>query len=423
MTDPPPFPFGGAPPKGPDPESVAQAVATIAARDRLFNLDSFLAEAQQAFWLVGQAYARCKPELIAGVLSPPLVDRHRGAIEAACREQRVTAPADDDAESGRLVSIASDASHDTIVVHFSSHWRATEGKRGKDERHIENWCFQRPAAAETARAGAGERCGNCGALLSESVGGTCRYCGTPIGTGDGWRVIRVDEVPAPEAASAIETMQSIMGAMATAAAAANAAKATSAGGAAQQETRAATARSRRGRGCGGPVLLVVLVLAGLGVGAVGSTGSLHRAVAKVFPSIRHPRLRGPLDVSGTINTQRVVATQVVPKFQSGGTCLQAAQRSSWDFLAKLADGSTFHLEFGLPPGTGAPGTYKRPDLSLSATASNSSRYRSWSVTTASTALLTVQPGGGGDLQFANLALAEAGATPLSGHLTWSCALA
>jgi hypothetical protein len=408
----------------PDPESVAQAVATISARDHLFNLDSFLAEAQQAFWLVGQAYARCKPELSAGVLSPPLMERHRGAIEAACREQRVVAPADDDAESGQLVSIASDASHDTIVVHFSSRWRPTGGKRGKEEGHVENWCFQRPATAETAQAGAGERCGNCGALLSDSVGGTCRFCGTPIGTGDGWRVIRVDEVAAPGAASAIETMQSIMGAMATAAAASNAARAA---GGAQTATGTVnqgvtTARRRRGCGCLGPVFLVLLVLAGLGVDAVGSSGSLHRAVAKVFPSIRHPRLQGPLNVSGTINTQSVAATQVVPKFQSGGTCLQAAQRSSWEFAAKLADGSTFHLEFGLPPGTGAPGTYKRPDLSLSATASNASRYRSWSATTASTAVLTVQPSGGGDLQFANLPLSEPGATPLSGHLTWSCAL-
>jgi hypothetical protein len=169
--------------------------------------------------------------------------------------------------------------------------------------------------------------------------------------------------------------------------------------------------------------LVLLVLAGLGADAVGSTGSLHRAVAKVFPSIRHARLQGPLNVSGTINTQSVVATQVAPKFQSGGTCQQAAQRSSWEFQAKLADGSTFHLEFALPPGTGAPGTYKRPDLSLSATASNSSRYRSWSATTASTAVLMVQPSGGGDLQFANLPLNEPGSTPLSGHLTWTCALA
>jgi hypothetical protein len=60
---------------------------------------------------------------------------------------------------------------------------------------------------------------------------------------------------------------------------------------------------------------------------------------------------------------------------------------------------------------------------LSATASNASRYRSWSATTASTAVLTVQPSGGGDLQFANLALSEPASTPLSGHLTWTCALA
>ncbi len=64
------FPFGGLGPQAPDPDVVHQAVATIAARDPAFNLDTFLAEAQQAFWLLGQAHARCKPELCAAVLSP-----------------------------------------------------------------------------------------------------------------------------------------------------------------------------------------------------------------------------------------------------------------------------------------------------------------------------------------------------------------
>jgi hypothetical protein len=418
-----PFPFGGFAPQAPDPESVAQAVATIAARDPRFNLDSFLAEAQQAFWLVGQAHAQCKPELWAGGRGAGRAGRERAAIEEACREGHITAPDDEDAESGQLVSIASDASHDTIVVHFTSRWRPVgggrSGGRGKEEPHIENWCFQRPATAQTAQAaGAGDHCRNCGALLTESVGGTCRYCGTPIGAGDGWRVIRVDEVQAPEAASAVAAMRSIVAAMAVASQEQRAAGVSTA-----TAPAAAAPRRRRGRGCLGPVLLVILVAIGLGADAVGSSGSLHRAVAKVFPSIRHPRLQGPLDVSGTILAQHVVATQVPPKFQSGGTCIQAAARTAWDFKAKLADGSAFHLQIGLPPGTGAPGVYKRPELSLTATAQNASRYESWTATAASTIVLTVQPGGGGDLQFSNMARNEPGSTGLSGHLTWACDLA
>ncbi|MDQ1392342.1 MAG: Tim44-like domain [Acidimicrobiaceae bacterium] len=419
MTD-RPFQFGGVD-QGPDPATVQQAVATIAARDPLFNLDTFLAEAQQAFWLVGQAHARCKPELCAGVLALALAERERATIEKDCRDGEGSSPEDGDAETGRLVSIASDASHDTIVVHFNSTWRPVGGK-GKADRRVQNWCFQRPADAKTTEAAAaGERCRNCGALLSESAGGTCRYCGTPIAAGAGWRIIRVDEVAAQDAASAVAAMQSIVSAMVAA-------------GRLQQTTTTAptttpspSSPSRTGWGFARVMRLIrvlfflAIALAGLGFYAVESNGSVHRAAAKVFPSIRHPRLQGPLDLSGTFSAQHLVATQVPPKLQSGGSCDQAAQRTAWDFKTKLPDGSTFHLEMGLPPGTGAPGVYKRPQLSLTANAANASRSESWTAASASTAVLTVSASGG-DLQFANLPMDEPGTPPLSGHLTWSCAL-
>ncbi|MDQ1364721.1 MAG: Tim44-like domain [Acidimicrobiaceae bacterium] len=418
MTD-RPFQFGGID-QSPDPATVQQAVTTIAARDPLFNLDTFLAEAQQAFWLVGQAHARCQPELCAGVLALALAERERATIEKDCRDGEGSSPEDGDAETGRLVSIASDASHDTIVVHFNSTWRPVGG-RGKADRRVQNWCFQRPASAQTTEAAAaGEHCRNCGALLSESAGGTCRYCGTPIAAGAGWRIIRVDEVPAQDAASAVATMQSIVSAMAAA-------------GRLQQATTTApttAASTPSGTGWGfarvmriiRALFIVAVILAGLGLYTVYSTGSVHHAAAKVFPAIRHPRLRGPLDLSGTFTLQHLVATQVPPTLQSGGTCDQAAQRTAWDFKTKLPDGSTFHIQMALPPGTGAPGVYKRPQLSLEANAANKSRSESWSDTSGSTAVLTVQAGGGGDLQFANLPVSETGAPALSGHLTWTCAL-
>ena len=413
MTD-RPFPFGGLAPEAPDPDKVRESVATIVARDPQFNLDTFLAEAQQAFWLVGQAHARCKPELSAGVLAPALAERERAAIEQDCRDGKGTAPGDDDAGSGQLVSIVSDASHDTIVVHFVSLWRPVGSGRGKGDRRIQNWCYQRPSSARTESAGRGERCRNCGALLSESVGGTCRFCGTPIGTGDGWRIIRIDDVKGQEAATAIAAMRSIMATMAEA-------RQQQQGTATPAATRVAP--PRRARGCVGPVFFLLLVLAGVGFSAVESPGSVPRAVAAVIPSIRHPRLQGPLDLTGTITEQQVVATQVPPRLQpSGGTCAKAALRTAWDFKAKLPDGSTFHLEMGLPPARGGPGVYKRPTLTISATAQNASHYESWSTTEASTATLTVQADGGGDVQFSGLVLDTPGAAALSGHLTWSCAL-
>ncbi len=312
--------------------------------------------------------------------------------------------------------MASDASHDTIVVHFNSLWRPVGGSRGKGDRRVQNWCFQRPASAQTERsAGAGERCHNCGALLSESVGGTCRYCGTPIGTGDGWRIIRIDGVEAQEAASAVAAMQSIVATMAAAR---------------QQQTATPqqvvpAVSGKRARGCIlRPILFAIVVIAGFGFYAVESTGSVHHAVATVFPSIRHPRLQGPIDLSGAIAAQHAVATQVPPKLPpSGGTCAKAAQRTAWDFKTKLSDGSTLHLELALPPGTGAPGVYQRPVLTASANAQNASRYESWTATSDSKVVLTVQASGGGDFQFTNLRSNDSGIGPLSGHLVWTCDLA
>ena len=66
-----------------------------------------------------------------------------------------------------------------------------------------------PTGAQTIPTSAGARCANCGAALL-STGGTCRYCGAPVGKGDGWRVIRIDDVSAKSTAEAAQAMRSIV---------------------------------------------------------------------------------------------------------------------------------------------------------------------------------------------------------------------
>ena len=387
------------------------ALATITARDPAFNLDAFLAEAQQAFWLVGKAHAECKPELVQTVLAPALAAREKAAIEESCRDHTVAAPKDEDAKSGQLVSINADGNGDTAVIHFVSTWEPVSGN-AKAERRVQNWCFQRSAAARTVQLEEGQHCTNCGALLSASAG-TCRYCGTAIGTGIGWQVIRIDEVGAQEAADAVAAMRSIVTEVI----------------AARQASRpepvvaqSAPPRGRRRGGCGPVLLLAVVVVVGVGVGASGGNSTLHRDVAKVLPFLRHPVLSGPLALTGQIKVSGITASQVPPRFQFQGTCAKQVIRTAWDFTAKLPDGSHFALQVGLPPGEGGAGTYQRPKVTISADAQNASTLSSWTAGPFSTAVLSVHSDGGGDLQFKGLAPGATGGSPLAGHLRWSCSL-
>lgn len=409
-------PLGIAMPMGAaSPESLRATVASISARDPAFNLDAFLAEAQQAFWLVGQAHAQCKPELCQSVLSPSLAERETASIQQACQEGTIRAPRDEDASSGQLVAIESDPNRDTATVHFASVWKPVRPRRGdKEERRVENWCFQRLASVRTELGAEGDRCHNCGGSLTSSAG-RCRYCGTPISADGGWRVIRVDEVGQQEAAQAVSAMREIVASVVAARQAVT-----------EAPPRAEPVPARRRStfsSCFSMLAFATVVAVAVVLAAVGGGGSLHRAVAKVLPPIRYPVLKGQADLSGRVVARQVTLTQVVPHFHTGGTCAKEAQRTAWDFKGKLPDGSTFQLEIGLPPAAGGPGTYHRPPLTITADAQNKSSFVSWTAAAASTATLVERADGSGDVQFANLAAGHsAGGGPLTGHLVWTCSL-
>ena len=85
-------PEAGTPVPAAGQVAVTAAITSIAQPDPAFNLDALLAEAQQAFWLVGQAHAKCQPELCVGVLSGDLANRERATIEEACRKEALPWP-------------------------------------------------------------------------------------------------------------------------------------------------------------------------------------------------------------------------------------------------------------------------------------------------------------------------------------------
>jgi len=407
-------PFAVVPPAAPDPGQVHGTVAAITARDPDFNLDAFLAEAQQAFWLVGRANAECKPDLCRSVLSTPLADREQTIIEAACQRGAPLAPDNQDASNGRLVSIETDAANDTAIVHFTSSWRAASGKRDKTDQRVQNWCFQRPAGSRTVRTSSGQRCQNCGAALSTSAG-TCRYCGTTIGAGSGWRVIRVDNVGAEEKAQAAAAMRSFVAELALARQAASPARVP------QAYPRPRVRRRRPHPFRRFVLLLVFAAVVATAYEGVAANGSVHRDVAKFLPFFRHPILSGSLSLDGQITAHDLSATQVPPLVQYQGSCAKQAIRTTWNFTATLPDGSSFDLQTALPPDQGGPATYNDPQVSASAT--NSSISDSWDSSSTSSSVLTIRPDGAGDFTFSALPSNNTGGAPLSGHLTWTCAMA
>ncbi len=404
-------PIAGQPAPAPELDQVRQTVATIAAHDPGFNLDAFLAEAQQAFWLVGRAHAECQPDLCRSVLSAALAAREHATIDAACRDSKAMAPNDGDASSGQLVSIDTDATSDTATVHFTSTWQAVSGGRDKPDHRVQNWCFQRPVGSRTVKTDEGQDCQNCGAALSASAG-TCRYCGAVIGTGSGWHVIRIDDVSAHEAEQANAAMRTIVAELAAA---------REAGSQRSTSTRLG-GRKRRSHPFRGPVAVVILVAALFAfIEGVTENGSLHRDVAKVLPFFRHPILSGPLNLAGQVAANGITATQAPALFQFHGSCAKQAIRTTWTFKAKLPDGSNFDLQIALPPGQGGAATYRHPHLS--ATADNSTVTDTWELSSTSAAVLTIRADGGGSLAFSRLAPGDTGGTPLTGHLSWTCALA
>ncbi len=421
-TPPPPISQPPPPPPPPDLYSVDAAIAAIKLRDAAFDLDLFLAEAQQAFWLVGRAHAECKPELCRAVLSADLAAREQTEITEACQHGKIIAPAPDDASSGRLMSLSSDAFDDTAVVHFTSTWRpvATPGPTGQRQPHDghddpdvdrrdQHWCFQRLSGSLTMHAAQGERCHNCGASLDASTG-SCRFCGAAMSAGSGWRVIRIDDIDPQQlggvegAATAVQSMIAEL----------------SSHRQFNQPVPATLGRRLHvGRWIGRLVTLFVALAIVVFIGA-GLNNSLHSAVVKVFPSLRHPEFGGPLDLQGELQASQLHAVLDGAPFVFRGTCDKQVSKTAWVFRTKLVDGSSFTMTISLPPGSGGQGVHSPPELQLTAEADNGARSQLWALVGESpNASLTVDSSGD-YLQFSDM-ISSSGGT-LSGHLAWSCAL-
>jgi hypothetical protein len=187
------------------------APLAITDHDPSFSLDAFVPFAEAVFLRVNRARAAGQLDEVRRLLGDGLWQQFRVEGPAPARASLTI----DDAQ---VMAAGQDGTWDTVLVRFTGR---QPGRRGG--ALLEDWTFQRPvgaamqpaAAAEagpqtagepappaegaTAPAAGGEECPVCGAPLSLTGEGACRYCGAAARGGlGGWRLVRTVPVQAPE---------------------------------------------------------------------------------------------------------------------------------------------------------------------------------------------------------------------------------
>jgi hypothetical protein len=161
----------------------------IAQHDPGFSLDAFVSFAEALFLRINRARAAGRLADVSRALDEGVAAEFQAEGRRADRARARIGRAD-------VVSAGRDAERDTVVVRFSA--SAARGLRRRVS-FLEDWTFQRPAVDD--QVAAGSQCPVCGAPLTLTAEGACRYCGTPLSAGmGGWRLVRVanlQSVPAP----------------------------------------------------------------------------------------------------------------------------------------------------------------------------------------------------------------------------------
>jgi hypothetical protein len=185
-----------------DPFSFSTGAA-ITDHDPTFSLDAFIPFAEAVFMRVNQARASGALDQVRHVLGDGLWQEFQA-------EGRRPERAGLTATGSEATRTGQDGSWDTVVIRFTAR---TAGRRGRPL--LEDWIFQRPVAkpAPEREAAAGAltpgaeaaECPVCGAPLSLTDEGTCRYCGVSARGGlGGWRLVRTAAAQRAPAAQPIQ---------------------------------------------------------------------------------------------------------------------------------------------------------------------------------------------------------------------------
>lgn len=184
--------------------SVAQGIAVLRATDPAFSIDAFRVRVRTAFVALQDAW--CKQDLDAGraFLSPGAYFTWRAQLETLAMEGRRNVMQHLSVQHIEPVLIVHGRVFDDITVRISA--AAADFEVDKDNRVVfgdtvvrpftEDWTFQRSVGAATSqKPGTLENtCPNCGAPVSLTQIGECRYCKAAVTSGKfDWVVSRITQ--------------------------------------------------------------------------------------------------------------------------------------------------------------------------------------------------------------------------------------
>jgi hypothetical protein len=356
------------------------APLAITDHDPSFSLDAFVPFAEAVFLRVSRARAAGKLDEVRRLLADGVWQQFEAEGAAPDRAGlRV--------EGAQVKAAGQDGTWDTVLVRFTAR---RSGVRRRTE--LEDWTFQRPVNGEEASAGsdgpaAADECPMCGAPLSLTEQGTCRYCGAAARGGlGGWRLVRTGVVQEAQGLPSGATGPRI--------------------------------------GC----IVTVVTLAALFIPtifALGLTGAIaeivQRSVGKV-PDVagglpgQQGRLSGHGSFSGAV-TGDTDGTVVFYGGGSGSCASRAKQLSGFGFTdVESSDGGRKVLatRVSLPPGAEGPGTYDLSTVAVQVSANYAfspdrpgadvkPEAQVWQVRPGQTrAVLVVRPDGSGSLTVSGL---------------------
>jgi predicted lipid-binding transport protein (Tim44 family) len=183
----------------------AQGLRAIKAHDPGFDQGAFEAAVQRVFFAVLEAWTRLKPALSQGVMAPVIWEQQRAQVEEYRRRGRRNQLEGLTLTNALVVGAQSDPHFDTITVRMSARSAdfeldaagAVVGGYREMRDWTEDWVFQRPASAASAK-GSGpvsQLCPNCGAPILVDVTTICTFCGAPVISGRfQWLLTRIDRV-------------------------------------------------------------------------------------------------------------------------------------------------------------------------------------------------------------------------------------
>ena len=182
--------------------SVGQGIASLRAADPAFSPDAFRVRVRTAFMALQDAW--CKQNLDAGraFLSPGAYFTWRAQLETLTAEGRRNVMEQSTVQRIEPILIVHGRVYDDITVRISA--AAADFEVDKDNRIVfgdrvvrpftEDWTFQRSVGvASTQKPGTLENtCPNCGAPVSLTQIGECRYCKAAVTSGKfDWVVSRI----------------------------------------------------------------------------------------------------------------------------------------------------------------------------------------------------------------------------------------